>query len=130
MPRTLLGSQHKAAEVMSLLLGHRCSHETLSALTDEVLGAAEAFRRRLLPEEMAFVHLDGPSPKVFKGRRGDCAGNRVRGRGGHAFRGAAGPGVLAVAHGERAGWERVLRELWQRGLAGPALRHRRATRAP
>ena len=92
--------------------------------------AAEAFRRRLLPEEMAFVHLDGPSPKVFKGRRGDCAGNRVRGRGGHAFRGAAGPGVLAVAHGERAGWERVLRELWQRGLAGPALRHRRATRAP
>ncbi|BDG23772.1 hypothetical protein TthSNM33_09660 [Thermus thermophilus] len=30
-------SQRKAAKVMSFLLGHRYSHETLSALTDQVL---------------------------------------------------------------------------------------------
>ena len=30
-------SQRKAAEVMSFFLGHRYSHETLSALTDQVL---------------------------------------------------------------------------------------------
>jgi transposase-like protein len=52
-------SQPKAAEVMSLLLGHRYSHETISAMTEEVLQAVEAFRRRPLPEEMAFVYLDG-----------------------------------------------------------------------
>ncbi|RTH33465.1 IS256 family transposase, partial [Thermus scotoductus] len=39
-------SQRKAAEILSLLLGHRYSHETLSALTDEVLEAAGAFRTR------------------------------------------------------------------------------------
>jgi putative transposase len=48
-------SQRKAAEVMGLLLGHRYSHETISAMTEEVLQAVEAFRRRPLPEEMAFV---------------------------------------------------------------------------
>jgi putative transposase len=42
---------------MSLLLGHRYSHETISAMTEEVLQAVEAFRRRPLPEEMAFVYL-------------------------------------------------------------------------
>ncbi|RTG93096.1 IS256 family transposase, partial [Thermus scotoductus] len=59
-------SQRKAAEILSLLLGHRYSHETLSALTDQVLEAAGAFRTRLLPEEMAFVYLDGLSLKVFR----------------------------------------------------------------
>ncbi|MFX8164534.1 transposase, partial [Acinetobacter baumannii] len=59
-------SQRKAAEILSLLLGHRYSHETLSALTDEVLEAAGAFRTRPLPEEMAFVYLDGLSLKVFR----------------------------------------------------------------
>jgi len=48
-------SHRKAAEILGLLLGHRCSHETLSALTDQVLEAAESFRRRPLPSEMAFV---------------------------------------------------------------------------
>ncbi|BDG29771.1 hypothetical protein TthSNM76_19810 (plasmid) [Thermus thermophilus] len=59
-------SQRKAAEILSLLLGHRYSHETLSALTDQVLEAAGAFRTRPLPEEMAFVYLDGLSLKVFR----------------------------------------------------------------
>ncbi len=74
-------SQRKAAEILSLLLGHRYSHETLSALTDQVLEAAGAFRTRLLPEEMAFVYLDGLSLKVFRGRRRDRAGKRVCGPG-------------------------------------------------
>lgn len=51
---------------MSLLLGHRYTHETISALTDKVLEGAEAFRQRPLPEEMAFVYLDGLFLKVFK----------------------------------------------------------------
>jgi hypothetical protein len=59
-------SQRKAAEVMSLLLGHRYSHETISAMTEEVLQAVEAFRRRPLPEEMAFVYLDGLYLKLLR----------------------------------------------------------------
>lgn len=47
-------TQRKAAQVMSLLLGHRYTHEILSAITDGVLEKEEAFRRRLsgrlLPE--------------------------------------------------------------------------------
>lgn len=66
---------------MSLLLGHRYSHETLSALkiasltTDEVLEGAEAFRRRLLPEEMALVYLDGLSLKVLRDGEGIARGH-------------------------------------------------------
>jgi transposase-like protein len=44
---------------MNRLLGHRYSHETISAMTEGVLRGVEAFRRRPLPEEMAFVYLDG-----------------------------------------------------------------------
>jgi hypothetical protein len=96
-------SQRKAAEVMSLLLGHRYSHETISAMTEEVLQAVEAFRRRPLPEEMAFVYLDGLYLKLLRGRGRRGQGSGVRGPGGHAFRGAAGPGLLASAGGERPG---------------------------
>jgi transposase-like protein len=39
-------SQRKAAEGMSLLLGHRYTHETISAITDQVLKEVEAFRHR------------------------------------------------------------------------------------
>lgn len=42
-------SKRKSAEVMSLLLGHRYSHETVSALTDQVLEKVSAFRQRPLP---------------------------------------------------------------------------------
>jgi transposase-like protein len=59
-------SQRKAAEIPGLLLGHRYSHETLSALTDQVLEAAEAFRKRALPSEMAFAYLDGLSFKLME----------------------------------------------------------------
>jgi len=38
-------SQRKAAEVMSLLLGHRYTQETISGLTDQVLEGTEAFRQ-------------------------------------------------------------------------------------
>jgi len=58
-------SQRKAAKVVSFLLGHRYAHETLSALTDQVLEAARVFRKRPLSEEMAFVHLDGLPLKVL-----------------------------------------------------------------
>ncbi len=73
---------------MSLLLGHRYTHETISTLTDQVMACfarrantswgAEAFRQGTrapkglgwlgwpLPEEMAFVYLDGLFLKVFR----------------------------------------------------------------
>ena len=94
-------SQRKAAEVLSLLLGHRYTHETISAITDQVLEAAEAFRMRPLPEEMALVYLDGFFLKVLREGVGVERPGRIRGPGRHALRGAAGAGLLAASHGER-----------------------------
>jgi transposase-like protein len=46
------------------------SHETLSALTDQVLETAECFRRRPLPPEMAFVYLHGLALKLCQEEEG------------------------------------------------------------
>jgi len=64
--------------VLAFLLGHRYSHETISALTGQVLNAAVAsrsehrlaFRKRPLPREMAFVYLDGLVLKLFQEEEG------------------------------------------------------------
>ena len=107
-------SQRKAAEVMSFLLGHRYSHETISAMTEEVLQAVEAFRRRPLPEEMAFVHLDGLYLKLL--REGEGVVREVV----YVALGIAPSGERQVLGywllpAESAlGWEGVLGELWQR----------------
>jgi putative transposase len=109
-------SQRKAAEVMSLLLGHRYSHETISAMTEEVLQAVEAFRRRPLPEEMAFVYLDGLYLKLL--REGEGVVREVV----YVALGVTPSGERRVLGywllpAESAlGWEGVLGELWQRGL--------------
>jgi putative transposase len=109
-------SQRKAAEVMSLLLGHRCSHETISAMTEEVLQAVEAFRRRPLPEEMAFVYLDGLYLKLL--REGEGVVREVV----YVALGVTPSGERRVLGywllpAESAlGWEGVLGELWPRGL--------------
>jgi putative transposase len=109
-------SQRKAAEVMGLLLGHRYSHETISAMTEEVLQAVEAFRRRPLPEEMAFVYLDGLYLKLL--REGEGVVREVV----YVALGVTPSGERQVLGywllpAESAlGWEGVLGELWQRGL--------------
>jgi putative transposase len=109
-------SQRKAAEVMSFLLGHRYSHETISAMTEEVLQAVEAFRRRPLPEEMAFVYLDGLYLKLL--REGEGVVREVV----YVALGVTPSGERRVLGywllpAESAlGWEGVLGELWQRGL--------------
>jgi putative transposase len=109
-------SQRKAAEVMSLLLGHRYSHETISAMTEEVLQAVEAFRGRPLPEEMAFVYLDGLYLKLL--REGEGVVREVV----YVALGVTPSGERRVLGywllpAESAlGWEGVLGELWQRGL--------------
>jgi putative transposase len=109
-------SQHKAAEVMSFLLGHRYSHETISAMTEEVLQAVEAFRRRPLPEEMAFVYPDGLYLKLR--REGEGVVREVV----YVALGVTPSGERQVLGywllpAESAlGWEGVLGELWQRGL--------------
>ena len=109
-------SQRKAAEILSLLLGHRYSHETLSALTDQVLEAAGAFRTRPLPEEMAFVYLDGLSLKVFR------EGEGIVRESVYVALGIAPDGERRVLGfwllptESALGWEGVLGELWQRGL--------------
>jgi putative transposase len=109
-------SQRRAAEVMSLLLGHRYSHETLSALTDEILGAAEAFRKRPLPAEMAFVYLDGLSLKVFREGEGIVRETVyvALGLAPDGERRVLGFWLLPTENA--TAWEEVLRELWQRGL--------------
>ena len=58
-------TQRKAAEVLQLLFGMRYTHQTISTLTDQVLQAAEQFRQRPLPEELALVYLDGLFLKVL-----------------------------------------------------------------
>jgi putative transposase len=109
-------SQRKAAEVMSFLLGHRYSHETISAMTEEVLQGVEAFRRRPLPEEMAFVYLDGLYLKLL--REGEGVVREVV----YVALGVTPSGERRVLGywllpAESAlGWEGVLGELWQRGL--------------
>ncbi|RTH33842.1 IS256 family transposase, partial [Thermus scotoductus] len=109
-------SQRKAAEILSLLLGHRYSHETLSALTDQVLEAAGAFRTRLLPEEMAFVYLDGLSLKVFREGEGIVRESVyvALGIAPNGERRVLGFWLLPTE--SALGWEGVLGELWQRGL--------------
>jgi transposase-like protein len=68
-------SHRKAAEILVLLLGHRYSHETLSALTDQVLEAAESSRRRPLPPGDGLRLPGRPVPQGLPGgRRG--AGRR------------------------------------------------------
>lgn len=109
-------SQRKAAEVMSLLLGHRYTHETISAITDQVLEGAEAFCRRPLPEEMALVYLDGFFLKVLREGLGvereavyvalgvsPCGARQVL-------------GFWLLPTESAAAWEGVLGELWHRGL--------------
>ena len=52
-------SQRKAAEVMSLLLGHRYTHETISALTDQVLKEVEGMlRERYAPPVHRRLHIN------------------------------------------------------------------------
>jgi putative transposase len=101
---------------MNRLLGHRYSHETISAMTEEVLQAVEAFRRRPLPEEMAFVYLDGLYLKLL--REGEGVVREVV----YVALGVTPSGERRVLGywllpAESAlGWEGVLGELWQRGL--------------
>lgn len=51
---------------MGLLLGHRYTHETISAITDRVMKGVKEFVERPLPEEMALVYLDGLFLKVLR----------------------------------------------------------------
>ncbi len=100
---------------MRLLLGHRYSHGTLSALTDEVLGAVEAFRRRLLPEEMAFVYLDGLSLKVLRDGEGIVRETVYVALGIAPGGERRVLGFWLLPAESALGWEGVLGELWQRG---------------
>ncbi|AFH40264.1 transposase (plasmid) [Thermus thermophilus JL-18] len=109
-------SQRKAAEILSLLLGHRYSHETLSALTDQVLEAAGAFRTRLLPEEMAFVYLDGLSLKVLRDGEGVARETVYVALGVTPSGERRVLGFWLLPPESALGWEGVLGELWQRGL--------------
>ena len=108
-------TQRKAAEVLQLLFGMRYTHQTISTLTDQVLQAAEQFRQRPLPEELALVYLDGLFLKVL-GEEG-------------VERAAVYVALGVTPAGERQvlgywllpsenalAWEEVLKGLWHRGL--------------
>ncbi|RIH89182.1 Transposase, Mutator family [Meiothermus luteus] len=109
-------TQRKAAEGMSLLLGHRYTHETKGAITDEVLEKAEAYCGRPLPEEMAFVYLDGFSLKVLR------EGLGVERESVYVALGVTPDGARRVLGfwllptENASAWEGVLLELWGKGL--------------
>jgi putative transposase len=52
------------------MLDRRCSHETILKPTDQVVASAEAFRDRPLRNELAYLHLDRLSLKVFEEEEG------------------------------------------------------------
>ncbi|KIX84396.1 IS256 family transposase [Thermus filiformis] len=109
-------SHRKAAEILGLLLGHRYSHETLSALTDQVLEAAESFRRRPLPPELAFVYLDGFSLKVFQEGEGVVRASVYVALGVSPEGERRVLGYWLFPSENATAWEGVLRELRERGL--------------
>jgi putative transposase len=59
-------SKKKIAQVINLMLGRRCSHETILKPTDQVVASAEAFRDRPLRNELAYLYLNRLSLKVFE----------------------------------------------------------------
>jgi hypothetical protein len=42
-------SNRKMAQVMELVLNRRCSHETISNFSDQVISSAEAFEEQVFP---------------------------------------------------------------------------------
>ncbi|MBT9258664.1 MAG: IS256 family transposase [Clostridiales bacterium] len=78
--------------------------------------AAEAFRRRLLPEEMAFVYLDGLSLKVFREGEGIVRETVYVALGIAPGGERRVLGFWLLPTESALGWEGVLGELWQRGL--------------
>jgi putative transposase len=101
---------------MNRLLGHRYSHETISAMTEEVLQAVEAFRRRPLPEEMAFVYLDGLYLKLLREGEGVVREEVYVALGVTPSGERQVLGYWLLPAESALGWEGVLGELWQRGL--------------
>jgi putative transposase len=101
---------------MNRLLGHRYSHETISAMTEEVLQAVEAFRRRPLPEEMAFVYLDGLHLKLLREGEGVVREEVYVALGVTPSGERQVLGYWLLPAESALGWEGVLGELWQRGL--------------
>ena len=59
-------SDRKISDVLSLLLGHRYSHQTISQITELVMDRVEAFRNRPLEERYAIVFIDALFLKVFR----------------------------------------------------------------
>ncbi len=59
-------SDRKISDVLSLLLGHRYSHQTISQITELVMDRVEAFRSRPLEERYAIVFIDALFLKVFR----------------------------------------------------------------
>jgi transposase-like protein len=101
---------------MNRLLGHRYSHETISAMTEEVLQAVEAFRRWPLPEEMAFVYLDGLYLKLLREGEGVVREEVYVALGVTPSGERQVLGYWLLPAESALGWEGVLGELWQRGL--------------
>jgi transposase-like protein len=109
-------SHRKAAEILGLLLGHRYSHETLSALPDRVLKAAESFRRRPLPRRRPSSTWTACPSRSFRKAKG-WSGPRVYVALGVTLEGERRVlGYWLFPSENATAWEGVLRELRERGL--------------
>lgn len=59
-------TDRKVSDVLSLFLGHRYSHQTISQVTELVMDRVDAFRHRPLENRYAIVYIDALFVKTFR----------------------------------------------------------------
>lgn len=110
-------STRQVGRVVATLTGETVSAQTVSKLTRVLDRAVEAFHQRRLPDDWAYLVLDGVWLKV----RRAFGPQRVLLLVAYGIRGNGQRELLAFtrAKGEsQAGWEGLLNDLFQRGLRG------------
>ena len=113
-------STRQVGRVVATLTGEAVSAQTVSKLTRVLDRGVEAFHQRRLPDDCAYLVLDGVWLKV----RRAFGPQRVLLLVAYGIRGNGQRELLAFtrAKGEsQAGWEGLLNDLFQRGLRGRSL---------
>ena len=113
-------STRQVGRVVATLTGETVSAQTVSKLTRVLDRGVEAFHQRRLPDDCAYLVLDGVWLKV----RRAFGPQRVLLLVAYGIRGNGQRELLAFtrAKGEsQAGWEGLLNDLFQRGLRGRSL---------
>lgn len=110
-------STRQVGRVVATLTGEAVSAQTVSKLTRVLDRAVEAFQQRRLPDDWAYLVLDGVWLKV----RRAFGPQRVLLLVAYGIRGNGQRELLAFTRAKsesQAGWEGLLNDLFQRGLRG------------